>query len=91
MAIPLVALQYQEITIRVELKPIMDLYTINNVNEIPNPDGLSYRIRPNKNILDHQMWRFLQAPYDEKADTNLYNKKSLIGNQIYILWELIYF
>ena len=29
---------------------------------------------PNKNILDHQMWRFLQAPYDEKADTSLYNK-----------------
>ena len=73
-ALPLVALQYQEITIRVELKPIMDLYTINNVNEIPNPDGLSYRIRPNKNILDHQMWRFLQAPYDERASTSLYNK-----------------
>ena len=72
-ALPLVALQYQEITIRIELKPIMDLYTINNVNEEPNPNGLSYRIRPNKNILDHQMWRFLQAPYDEKANTSLYN------------------
>jgi len=73
-AIPLVALQYQEITIRIELKPIMDLYTINNVNEIPNPDGLSYKIRPNKNILDHQLWRFLQAPYDRRCSTNLYNK-----------------
>jgi len=73
-ALPLVALQYQEISIRIEFKPIMDLYTINNVNEVPNPNGLSYRTRPNKNILDHQMWRFLQAPYDETADTSLYNK-----------------
>ena len=32
--------------------------------KLPNPNGLSYSIRPNKNILDHQMWRFLQAPYD---------------------------
>ena len=91
-ALPLVALQYQEITIRVEFKPIMDLYTINNVNEVPNDNGLSYRIRPNKNILDHQMWRFLQAPYDEVADTSKYNQtitdwKSdihLIGNYIFL-------
>lgn len=73
-ALPLVALQYQEITIRIEFKPIMDLYTINNVNEIPGPNGLSYRIRPNKNILDHEIWRFLQAPYDVTANTGLYNK-----------------
>lgn len=73
-ALPLVALQYQEITIRIEFKPIMDLYTINNVNETPNPNGLSYRIRPNKNILDHEIWRFLQAPYDVTANTGLYNK-----------------
>ena len=52
----------------------MDLYTINNVNEVPNPNGLSYRIRPNKNILDHEIWRFLQAPYDVTANTSLYNK-----------------
>tara|TARA_Y100000591_G_C21837443_1_gene703436 strand:+ start:381 stop:2054 length:1674 start_codon:yes stop_codon:yes gene_type:complete len=73
-ALPLVALQYQEISIRIEFKPLMDLYTINNVNETPNQNGLSYRIRPNKNILDHELWRFLQAPYDEKASTKLYNK-----------------
>lgn len=91
-ALPLVALQYQEITIRIEFKPIMDLYTINNVNETPNPNGLSYRIRPNKNILDHQMWRFLQAPYDEKATTTLYNKNvmdwkadvHLIGTYVFL-------
>ena len=75
MALPLVALQYQEISLRIEFKPMMDLYTINNVNETPNQmTGLSYRMRPNKNVLEHQMWRFLQAPFDKKASTALYNK-----------------
>ena len=70
MALPLVALQYQEIAIRIELKPMMDLYTINNVNETPDQiTGLSYRMRPNKNVLEHQLWRFLQAPLDKKANT----------------------
>ena len=75
MALPLVALQYQEVSIRIEIKPIMDLYTINNVNEIPEQlSGLTYRMRPNKNVLEHQLWRFLQAPYDKTADTSKYNK-----------------
>ena len=75
MALPLVALQYQEISIKIELKPLIDLYTINNVNEIPEQvSGLSYRMKPNKNVLEHQLWRFLQAPYDLKADTSKYNK-----------------
>ena len=74
MALPLVALQYQEINIRIELKPVMDLYTINNVNEIPGNNGLSYRIRPNKNILDHQIWRFLQPPLDISSSTAEYNQ-----------------
>ena len=75
MALPLVALQYQEISIRIQLKPIMDLYTINNVNETPDQiTGLSYRIRPNKNVLEHEMWRFLQPPKDLNANTSLYNQ-----------------
>ena len=75
MALPLVAMQYQEVTIRVEIKPMMDLYTINNVNETPDQiTGLTYRMRPNKNVLEHQMWRFLQAPFDKFANTEKYNK-----------------
>ena len=93
MALPLVALQYQEVSIRIEFKPMMDLYTINNVNETPNQmTGLSYRMRPNKNVLEHQMWRFLQAPFDKKASTSLYNKNifdwkadvHLIGTYIFL-------
>ncbi len=74
-ALPLVALQYQEITIKIILKPLMDLYTINNINAEPDEQsGLSYRIQPNKNILDHQLWRFLQPPKDASANTLLYNQ-----------------
>jgi hypothetical protein len=73
-AIPLVALQYQEINIRIQLKPIMDLFTINNVDDIPSNNGLSYRMRPNKNIIHHEMWRFLQPPKDVYADTDKYNR-----------------
>ena len=74
MALPLVALQYQEINIRISLKPIMDLYTINNVQETPGDNGLSYRMRPNKNVIDHELWRFLQPPKDKFADTTNYNQ-----------------
>ena len=59
-SLPLVALQYQEINIRIRLKPLMDLYTINDVDEMPGDNGLSYRMRPNKNVLHHELWRFLQ-------------------------------
>ena len=74
-ALPLVALQYQGVSIKIILKPLMDLYTINNVNETPDLEsGISYRIQPNKNILDHQLWRFLQPPKDASANTILYNQ-----------------
>ena len=91
-ALPLVAMQYQEVSIRIEFKPVMDLYTINNVNEIPQDNGLSYRIRPNRNILEHQMWRFLQPPKNKYASTDKYNKNvsdwnsdiHLIGTYVFL-------
>ena len=63
MSLPLVALQYQEIHIKIELRPIVDLFTINNVDALnvsgtENTSGISYRIRSNPNILHHQMWNF---------------------------------
>ena len=92
VALPLVALQYQEISIKIEFKPVMNIYTINNVNETPGQNGLSYRIRPNKNILEHQMWRFLVPPKNKFASTALYNKNiatwksdiHLIGTYVFL-------
>lgn len=92
MALPLVALQYQEINIRIRIKPLMDLYTINDVEEIPGDNGLAYRMRPNKNILHHELWRFLQPPKDIYSSTSLYNQNvsswaadpHLIGTYVFL-------
>ena len=92
MALPLVALQYQEINIRIRIKPLMDLYTINDVEEMPGDNGLAYRMRPNKNILHHELWRFLQPPKDIYASTSLYNQNvsswaadpHLIGTYVFL-------
>lgn len=74
LSIPLVAIQYQEISIRITFEPISKLYTINNVNDVVYSTGKSYRSAPNPNIPEHQMWRFLQPPADKKASTSLYNQ-----------------
>jgi len=73
MALPLVSLQYQEVTIKITIAPVIDLYTINNVHDVNNGTGLSYRIRPNPNNIDEQMWHFLQAPRDTLASHELYD------------------
>ena len=62
LSIPLVAVQYQEIYIRITFEPVNRLYTINNVNDVQYSNGLSYRAAPNPNIVDQQMWRFIQPP-----------------------------
>ena len=77
LALPLVSLQYQEISIRVTLRPIIDLYVINNVTdyeEFKDENGLTYMTKPNPNEPAHQMWNFLQPPQDISASSHLYNK-----------------
>ena len=73
LALPLVAIQYQEISIRITFRPTYQLYTINNINDIQDDSCISYRIAPNPNDLDNQLWRFLQPPRDFAASTELYN------------------
>ena len=74
LSIPLVAIQYQEISIKITFEAIKNLYTINNVNDVQFSSGISYRAAPNPNIEENQLWRFIQPPADIKASTNLYNK-----------------
>ncbi len=73
LALPLVAIQYQEISIRITFRPTYQLYTINNINDIQDDSCISYRIAPNPNDIDNQLWRFLQPPRDFAASTELYN------------------
>ena len=74
LSIPLVAVQYQEISIRITFEPVRNLYTINHVNDVRYSTGISYRTAPNPNIVEHQMWRFIQPPADHAASTSLYNQ-----------------
>lgn len=74
MALPLVALQYQEINIKITFQPISHLYTINDVDAVNNATGVSYRRAPNPNILHHQMWHFLNPPQDISGTLSLYDQ-----------------
>ena len=74
MALPLVALQYQEINIKITFQPITHLYTINDVDAVNNATGVSYRRAPNPNILHHQMWHFLNPPRDISGTLALYDQ-----------------
>ncbi len=92
MALPLVALQYQEVSIRLTFRPTFQLYTLNNIADIQDDTCISYRIAPNPNDLDNQLWRFLQAPQDVAASEELYNQSRndwnsdvhLIGTYIFL-------
>ena len=74
MALPLVALQYQEINIKITFQPITHLYTINDVDAVNNATGVSYRRAPNPNVLHHQMWHFLNPPRDISGTLALYDQ-----------------
>lgn len=78
MALPLVALQYQEINIKITFEPITKLYTINDVDAVINNQnnlsGISYRRAPNPNVLHHQMWHFLNPPQNINASLDTYNQ-----------------
>tara|TARA_A100001011_G_scaffold289999_1_gene301356 strand:- start:18 stop:1730 length:1713 start_codon:yes stop_codon:yes gene_type:complete len=86
MSVPLVALQYNELTIEITLKPIKEMFTINNVAEIIGNDlsnsyiikdsNLFTRIQPNFSDERHLLYRFLQPP----ASLELY--ESDYGNKI---------
>jgi hypothetical protein len=74
MALPLVALQYQEINIKITFEPITKLYTINDVDEVTDNTGISFRSAPNPNVLHHQMWHFLNPPKDIAGTLSLYDQ-----------------
>ena len=70
MSLPLVALQYSEVTIEITLKPIKEMFTINTVENVSDItisydkkiENLRTRIQPNFSNERHQLYRFLQPP-----------------------------
>lgn len=73
MALPLIALQYQEIEITITLRPLYDLFTINNIDDETLGENKfnSYRIRPNPNVQHQQLWRFLREPLTEEEEKKI--------------------
>ena len=70
MAFPLVSLQYNELHIIVDVRPVRELFVIRGVQE----DG-NYYHQPNFNEGYEQFYRFLQPPPDISLNTSSYLDK----------------
>ena len=68
-SIPLIALQYQEIDIKIEFRSVKDLFTILNDKK--------ERKSPNSADMAYQMWRFLQEPPLINYDLDYIKSKSI--------------
>jgi hypothetical protein len=68
-AFPLVALQYNILTIKVTLRPVRDWFQIRDVTNYA--DGFPY-VQPNFNNALMQMYRFLQTPPDVAVNSASY-------------------
>jgi hypothetical protein len=83
MALPMVSLQYNEVTIEVTMRPIRELFTINDVTAVPfekNP------VRPNFVKEPHSLYRFLQPPPTMLLlDTDYKNKVSSWNADIHLI------
>ena len=81
MALPLVCLQYSEVTIDIVLRPINDLFRINDVSITSNSEfNDTSPIRPNVNNELHSFYRFIQPPPDELLKAESYKDKNYMWN-----------
>ena len=89
-ALPLVSLQYSEVTIEVTMRPIKELFTINTILPInTNIQDDTYstkisqlyeRIQPDFTIDRHNMYRFLQPPPTIELNAGDYDNKTNTWN-----------
>ena len=70
LAIPLVSLQYNEMHIEVDCRPIQELFTIQNLDNTNanNNDNINNRIQGDQNIEKYRFYRFLQPPPKSDLD-----------------------
>lgn len=64
MAFPLVSLQYNELYVEIEMRPVNELFVVRDVTQ---PNEMCY-IQSNQNVLDFQFYRFLQTPPNVALD-----------------------
>jgi len=75
MALPLVSLQYQEIQISLELRPIRELFTICDTSLTQEQGFLFNPIQPNFTLESHALYRFLQQPPNITLEASSYENK----------------
>ena len=86
IALPLVCLQYSEVVIDITLRPVRELFTINDVSKSLQDGFTQTKVAPNFNIELHSMYRFLQPPPDVFLHENSYeNKTTTWANNIHLL------
>jgi hypothetical protein len=92
LALPLVALQYSEVTIEVTLRPIRELITINNIGTLEEDisniekdydeklENLYQRIQPIFTNERHELYRFFQPPPTIELTEEDYKNKETTWN-----------
>jgi hypothetical protein len=82
MAFPLVSLQYNELHIEVELRPVNELFVVRDVS---NPNEMCY-IQANQNDELFQFYRFLQPPpRPETSGLNYTDKRTNWSADIHLI------
>lgn len=76
-AFPLAALQYNELSITVTMRPVEELFQIRDVFD---PDNKFPYIRADLTRAEHQFYRFLQTPPAVKLDPENYLNKTTTWN-----------
>lgn len=76
-AFPLIALQYNELSISVEMRAIRDLFRVRDVFDVAN--NFPY-VQPDFNLAQFAMYRFLQSPPAMDLDSNNYAVKNPTWN-----------
>jgi hypothetical protein len=83
MAFPLIALQYNELTIDVTLRPLYELFLIRDVKDSVNE--FPY-VQPNFNVDYMQMYNFLQTPPSVSLDPNDFpDKRNEFNADVHLL------
>jgi hypothetical protein len=75
LALPLVGIQYSEIQINLTLRPISELFVINDVTKTGR-DFTKNKIKPNFTLQDNAMYRFLIQPTDTSLAPETYTDKT---------------
>ena len=73
-AFPLIAMQYNELHINITFRPVQELFIIRDVIDVENKFP---NIKPNFNINEFQMYRFLQKPPNITLEDEFYINKSV--------------